>query len=207
MKTTALFVLLMLYLGVVSAQDFIELRNPSFEEDEAGKSIVPSGWINLPAEETSTPDIQPGFWEVTLKPQSGHRYVGLVVRDDNTREGIGQKLEGKLEQDARYEFTVWLTRASSYKSASPSSNHEPVSFGAPAVLEVWGHNSDTGSQELLAESGPIVPNSWGRYAMTVMPANDDYDVLYFIANYASGYLGSNGNILIDNFSDIVRIAK
>lgn len=206
MKTTLLVALLML-TGTVSAQDFIELRNPSFEEDEAGRSIVPSGWINLPAEETSTPDIQPGFWEVTLKPQSGHRYVGLVVRDDNTREGIGQKLEGKLELDSRYEFTVWLTRASSYKSRSPSRTDEPVSFDNPAVLEIWGHNSDTGSQELLAESGPVVSDSWGRYAIRMMPENDDYDVLYFIANYASGYQGSNCNILIDNFSDIVRIAK
>lgn len=202
---------LLLFLSVVPlwempGQKAIELENPSFEADRPSANKVPSGWVNLGAEDQTPPDIQPGFFQVNIPAQDGENYLGLVVREDNTWEGVGQKLHGYLQKDSTYGFSLWLTRSNSYRSRTAAST-EPVSFSAPTILKIWGYNTQTRQEELLAESLPVSHSKWLRYEFVLQPALADFDELDLMAYYAPGHEKKNGNLLIDNCSAISRIDK
>lgn len=205
-KNMLIFCLACFPLAGISGQESIELENPSFEEDEASASMVPSGWINLGAEDQSPPDIQPGFWRVNIPAQDGRTYLGLVVRENNTWEGVGQYLFEFLKKDTAYSFSLWLTRSTGYRSPTNLSN-QLVSFNAATILKIWGHNTKTNQEELLAESQPVGHSKWVRYEFILKPTLCDYDELDLMAYYAPGAEKMNGNLLIDNCSTIVMIKK
>ena len=74
----------------------IVLNNPSFE-DAAHIGVIggsgPSGWYDCPSKAgESAPDVQPGQWKVSRPPSNGATYLGLVVRDRESWEGVGQRL-------------------------------------------------------------------------------------------------------------------
>ncbi|MBC7775357.1 MAG: hypothetical protein H7246_07960 [Phycisphaerae bacterium] len=197
-------------LGEIWGQAFIALVNPSFEAGEAARSIVPPGWINLSDNDDSPPDIQPGGWGVSLRAQDGHKYLGLVVRDNNTWEGVGQRLDGLLYAGSSYKFSLWLSRSNTLMSPSmsgTSSTRENVNFNAPTILKIWGYNTKSKLEELLAESEPVGHSKWVRYEFILTPTLDDYDELDLMAYYASGHVKENGNLLIDNCSAIELIEK
>jgi hypothetical protein len=85
------FFLLLFFLTKVEAQQVIELNNPSFE-DKPSSGKTPRGWENWGFQNQSEVDIQPGQFDVMYKTYHGKTYVGMVVRDDNTYESIGQNL-------------------------------------------------------------------------------------------------------------------
>lgn len=125
----------------VAAQHTFTLQNPSFDQDKppiAGQT--PEGWLNLGASAETAPDIQPGCFETNMKARDGRAYVGMVVRDNNTWEGIGQRLEGQLQKDSAYTFSVWLAHSPMYWSTSRVTG-QPANFNAPTVLKIWGVNS------------------------------------------------------------------
>ena len=202
-----ILVLLTFFIGRLSAQGRFELENPSFEIGILGTGQVPAGWIDLGYEGMTPVDIQPGFWEVFMPPQDGDQFVGMVVRDNNTWEGIGQKLKGILEKDSTYTFSIWLAKSTVYKSRSMLSNGEILNFKAPTILKVWGYNSSTGAEELMAESLPIGSAKWTQYTFELTPQDSDYDEIELTVYYAPGHEKENGNLLIDNCSDIIRIKK
>lgn len=190
----------------ISGQDSIQLENPSFEDDSPSANKVPSGWINLGSEDQTPPDIQPGSFQVSMPPQDGNTYLGLVVREGNTWEGIGQKLMDVLEKDTSYTFSLWLARSNTYRSGTPLSR-EIVNLNAPTILKIWGYNTQTKKEELLAESQTVSHSKWIRYEFVLKPTLDDFDELDLMAYYASGAEKTNGNLLIDNCSAIVKIKK
>ncbi|MDO8368492.1 MAG: hypothetical protein Q7T20_16960 [Saprospiraceae bacterium] len=200
------------------AQKVLLLDNPSFEHDgSGGAGIVPEGWLNLGAEDQTPPDIQPGFFGVTMSAQHGHTYLGLVVRKTGTWEGVGQKLHGYLKKGSAYSFSLWLTRSNSFKSAvlgDPETvdSNNPIKFknqdfNNSTVLKIWGYNTQTRQEELLAESQPVSHSKWVRYEFELKPTLDDFDELDLMAYYAPGAEKKNGNLLIDNCSAIVKIEK
>ncbi len=201
-----LFSIVCFTFGTAWGQVTIELKNPSFEAEGRGPGVIPTGWKNLGAIDQTPPDVQPGFFGVTLPAQHGKNYLGLVVREDNTWEGVGQKLNGYLKQDATYTFELWLTRSNSYKSPTRF-NHELVSFNAPTILKIWGYNTKTQQEELLAESEPISHSEWVLYKFVLIPTLEDFDEIDLMAYYAPGHENENGNLLIDNCSAIVKIEK
>ncbi|MFN0176445.1 MAG: hypothetical protein ACKVU0_17530 [Saprospiraceae bacterium] len=207
MKTcVALFLLLSFPLGEMRGQGLIKLENPSFESDEPSPSKVPRGWINLGATDQTPPDIQPGFFGVDLPAQDGNSYLGLVVRENNTWEGIGQKLEGVLQKDSAYSFNLFLSRSNTLQSPL-NENSELKKFNNPTVLKIWGYNTKTKEEELLAESQPVSHSKWMRYEFVLKPTLADFDELDLMAYYAPGAENKNGNLLIDNCSTIEKIEK
>ncbi len=206
MKNIIFCALLSLILGAeTTAQQTILLKNPSFEA-EASAGSTPTGWINLGANNESPPDIQPGSFDVTLKPQHGETYVGMVVRDNNTWEGIGQRLSGGLMKDSAYTFSIWLARSPLYVSFSRMTG-EVVSYAAPTTLKIWGVNSKTNQEELLAESEAIDQSKWLQYNFTLNPTVADFDEIDLMAYYAKGAEKKNGNLLMDNCSSIQQVNK
>jgi hypothetical protein len=198
---------LLLLLGVdTNGQDRFDLKNPSFEKDKPGAGNGATDWIDLGAPMETPPDIQPGQFGVTMAPQHGKVYLGLVVRDNNTWEGVGQRLNGFLQKDSAYTFSVWLARSNSFLSMSKTTGQE-AKYNNPTVLKIWGVNSQTQEEELLAESIPVSHSQWTNYAFTLRPSVADFDEINLMAYYAPGFEQKNGNLLIDNCSPIVKITE
>ncbi|MCC7244570.1 MAG: hypothetical protein IT269_02730 [Saprospiraceae bacterium] len=191
-------------VGFAFSQGRITLKNASFEENESSPGVTPNGWLNVGALQTSPPDIQPGQFEVSLAAQHGDRYVGLVTRDNNTWEGVGQVLNGSIKKGSSYGFSVWLSRSNVYMSLTPSG--KMVNFNGPTILRIWGYNTRTKRDELLAESAPVGHSKWVKYNFVFKPTLDDYDEIDLMAYYAPGSELKPGNLLIDNCSDIEQTA-
>lgn len=206
MKPAIFGVLLCFTLSGLSAQNVIRLNNPGFESEPLA-GVVPEGWLNMGSSDETPPDIQPGFFGVDLKAAEGNTYLGLVVREHNTWEGVGQILDSYLLKDSTYTFSLYLNRSSKYKSSVRGRNSEPVSFTSPTILKIWGHNTITGEEELLAESTPPGHSEWVKYELTLQPKKGNYDEIDLMAYYAPGFEQTNGNLLIDGCSDIVKVKK
>ena len=79
----------------------IELRNPSFE-DTPKPSVPPNEWENCGCVKETPPDVHPTEGYLYGVPQfaiDGETYVGMVVRENDTWESIGQNLSKPLEKD------------------------------------------------------------------------------------------------------------
>jgi hypothetical protein len=202
-----LFLLLCLPLAVLNAQEPIYLKNPSFEMDRTQSGVTPSYWINLGNDLESPPDIQPGLFDVVLRAHEGERYVGLVVRDNNTVEGIGQDLTEPILRDSVYQFSVHLARSPRFASLSRTTG-EVAAYQTAVVLQVWGYNSYTQQRELLAESTPVTHTQWLPYVFEFSPASADYNRLELMAAYDAA-VGKpyNGNLMIDACSPITMVRK
>jgi hypothetical protein len=194
------------FLFAVQAQKTIPLQNPSFEWDEPQPGMPPGGWMNMGANDETPSDIQPGFFGVKMEAQDGERYVGMVVRDNNTWEGIGQKLNGWLKRDSTYTFSLYLARSNNYQSVSRATGEE-VNFKSPTILKIWGVNTRTAEEELLAESSTVSHSIWTRYTFMLQPSIADFDEINLMAYYAPGNEGKNGNLLIDDCSAIVEVKE
>lgn len=205
-KRTGLLWYMTFLLCSLQAQTTIRIQNPSFEWDEQAAGTTPGGWINMGANDESPTDIQPGFFGVNMKAADGKNYVGMVVRDNNTWEGIGQKLDGWLRKDSTYIFSMDLARSNAYLSVSRITGKD-ANFKEPTILKIWGVNTRTGEEELLAESTAVGHSLWTRYSFTLKPSKSDYDEIDLMAYYAPGKEKTNGNLLIDNCSDIKEVKE
>jgi len=174
-------------------QDAFVLQNPSFEEGPRVCCTVPPGWMDMGAEQESPPDIQPGSFNVVLKAQDGKQYLGLVVRDNNTWEGVGQKLDGFLKKDSSYRFSLYLSRSNAYQSLSRVTGKE-ANYNAPTILKIWGVNHESNQEELLAQSSAVGHSEWTLYTFILKPTVADFDEIDLMAYYGPGYEKTNGNL-------------
>ncbi|MFZ4544255.1 MAG: carbohydrate binding domain-containing protein [Saprospiraceae bacterium] len=166
--------------------DTIRLVNPSFE-GKPQDATVPIGWI--PCGENSTPDILPGIWGVYNEPSDGNSYLGLIAREDGTWEKIAQALRRPFKADVCYEFSVDLSRASSYDG-----------YNIPVKLQIWASGKPCGREQLLAETSVIRHNNWKTYHFEFTPRKD-FKYILIEARFANGiYFAYKGNLLIDNCS-------
>lgn len=182
--------LLPVFMLVVQPGEKNRFRNHSFE-DTPRASASPAGWYSdTPG---STPDILPGAWGIEFPPQEGKTCLGLVTRSDNTTEDVTQALATPLSAGTCYSFSVFLAHAEKY-----------VGFNQPARLRVWG-SAVKGSKGKLMASSPLINHSdWRNYRFEFFtPTEIRYITLE--AWYAPGVIFKyNGNILLDNCSDIQR---
>lgn len=207
MRRPAKNAILLLFLGVgallSSAQTSLHLKNPSFEWDDLGAGKVPRGWMNAGMEQESPPDIQPCCFQVWMGAIDGKQFLGLVTRDNNTWEGVSQLLDGWLMKDSAYVFTVSLACSDRYISLSKMTNEE-ANYNHPTVLKIWGYNTVTKQEELLALSTPVDHKAWQAYTFVLQPKYAAYNQIDLMAYYASAFEKTNGNLLVDNCSDLVR---
>jgi hypothetical protein len=207
MKLLFQIAFLLLFFSVQGfGQDTILLKNPSFENDQPAAGRGASEWLDMGAPTDSPPDIQPGQFSVSLPAQHGKVYLGLVTRDINTWEGMGQQLDGYMMKDSAYSFSLWLARSNLYLSTSKLLGKQ-ANYDKPVVLKIWGVNTSTKQEELLVESPVYNVNEWALYSFTLKPTVADFDEIDLIAYYAPGYEKTNGNLLIDNCSAIVKITN
>ena len=184
--------------------DLTYFVNPSFE-DLPKCCEAPTGWYNCGKAEESPPDIQPGSFQVTKTPSHGETYLGLVVRDNETWEGVAQRLSRPLEQEECYEFSVDLCRAELYLSLSRTTGEE-VNYATPAKIRVWGGTGYCDKGEMLYETPLITTTRWLTYTFRLTPKKSNYTYILIEAYFKTPTLFPyNGNILLDNASAIKKI--
>ncbi len=188
-----LFLLLPLLAGTTQPSGKIYFHNPSFE-DVPGAGKCPKGWHS--GYQGSTPDILPGAWEIMFPPQDGKSCLGLIVREDGTREDISQILTEPLLSGKCYAFTLYLAHAPKY-----------VGYNMPTRLRIFGYPGKGGKPELLATSPLIDHADWRQYKFELSPSINVTE-LVFEVDYAPGVLFKyKGNILLDNCSPLEKCVR
>jgi len=182
----------------------IQLKNSSFE-DTPRHSQTPKDWIDCGFPGESEPDVQPsGEFGVTMLPQDGDTYLGLVVRDNSTWERVSQRLSGPMEGGKCYEFSIYLAKSPQYLSQSRVTE-EKVNYVRNAKLRIYGGFSSCHRQQLLAESPLISSYNWRQFNFKFEPT-DDFTYITFEAFYQTPNLFPyNGNILLDNASALTVV--
>lgn len=182
----------------------IQLKNASFE-DTPRHSQTPRDWIDCGFPGESEPDVQPsGEFGVTMLPQDGDTYLGLVVRDNSTWERVSQRLTGPMEGGKCYEFSIYLAKSPQYLSQSRVTD-EKVNYVRNAKIRIYGGFSPCSRQQLLAESPLIGSYNWRQFNFKFEPT-DDFTYITFEAFYQTPNLFPyNGNILLDNASALTMV--
>jgi outer membrane protein OmpA-like peptidoglycan-associated protein len=179
----------------------IQLANPSFE-DMPRHSKPPRGWYDCGFERESPPDVQPNStFSVTKAAQDGETYLGMVVRDNDTWEAVSQRLSRPLQKGKCYSFSLHLARSELYLSTSRVTD-QTANYTTPAKIRIYGGFNYCDKQFLLAESSLVINTRWLEYNFKFEPI-DNYSFLILEVFYKTPTLFPyNGNVLVDNASDI-----
>lgn len=204
MKYWVLSLLVMLPVFVSAQTAPVFLNNASFE-DTPGAGKPPWGWFFCGPQLTSPPDVHPsGMYGVEEQARHGRTYVGMVVRDVNTWELIGQRLEVPLRAGRCYRFSIWMALPQQYLSLSRQTG-QPVDYSQPAILRIWGGRINCENAELLAASDPVYHHDWKKYTFILQP-EQDYSVIsleaYYMPSQMEPYCGS---LLLDHASPLLPI--
>lgn len=193
-------------------EGIIHLINPSFEgipQEGSLNGHMPDGWHDCGFPGESNPDVHPkenSMFGVTTKAADGDTYLGMVVRDNDTYERVGQKLSAPLQAGTRYKFSIQLARSQKYESASKKTR-QLVNFTTPCVLRIWGGNAPCERLEKLAESDAVSNTHWVSTDFVLQPsANYTYLILEAFYKIPISF-PYNGNLLLDNASDIVPMSE
>jgi outer membrane protein OmpA-like peptidoglycan-associated protein len=206
-KFYIVFTLLFLSNAFVFAQKpvAIKLDNPSFEDyPQAGH--VPQGWFDCGFASETPPDIQPGYFQANRKPQHGITYVGMVVRDNNTWEAMAQRLKTPLTKGVTYTFSIYASRSELYVSQSKTSSKE-LNYTTPVVLRIWGGSGFCTKDEMLGETEPVAAGSWTKMNFKFTPKSNHTHFMIESFYKTPTVFPYNGNIMIDNASDIAPEEK
>lgn len=184
------------------AQSSITLSNASFE-DTPGHSRAPHDWASCGFRGESPPDVQPVMtFSVTLPAYDGKTYLGMVVRDNNTWEGVSQALSAPLEVGLCYRLDLAVARSELYLSQSRVTLMS-MNYNQPTLLRVWGGEKFCDPLELLGVIGPVSKPDWEEYSLLLQPQKR-CSYLFFEAVFV-GAKAYCGNLLLDALSDIVPI--
>ena len=187
----------------------IEMNNPSFE-DQPRTGKAPRGWYDCGWSTETPPDVNPipnpdlNAFKVKRAAKEGGTYLGMVVRDNDTWERVGQRLSTPLEGGKCYEFSIYLSRSELYESMSRVTEL-PANYTTPAKLRIWGGNGYCDRREMLAESGLVINTRWLKFDFRFEP-KQDMNYIMFEAYYKTPTLFPyNGNVLLDGASSIVQV--
>ena len=207
MHSTSVFTLLLCLFGISGSlsgqQQIIYLDNPSFE-DTPQHSTPPSAWDDQGFAGQSPTDIHPnGDFGVYQEPIHGNSYLGMVVRENETYEGIGQELRVTMKGGQCYQMEIAVAKSKYYLSPTAKKPDEFTNYSTSCVLRVLGSSADSEEIEVLARIGPVMDYNWEYYLIDLMPTRD-CDYLYLEAFYEEPVMFPyNGNILVDDLSPIV----
>ena len=185
----------------------IILQNPSFE-DFPRLSYTPSQWYDCDRFGQSPVDIHPvpaSQFQVDKTAYHGDTYLGMVVRDNDTWEEIGQRLSRPLIGNNCYEFSIHLSRSATYVSLSSSDSSKKVNYATPIKLRIWGGNGYCKKAELLAESSLVINTRWLEFNFRFEPKSNHSYITFEAFYQTPSPFPYNGNILLDNAQPIVPV--
>lgn len=184
----------------------IQLLNPSFE-DIPRNSQVPLGWENCGFAGETPPDIHPdpmNQFQVGMQPYHGSTYLGMVVRDNDTWESVGQELTEPFVGGQCYDFRIKLARSRVYLSQSRVSNR-PANYVTPTKLRVYASYDHCERLELIGETDVVSNYNWKEYAIKLTPSKEYTHVIFEVFYKTPTLIPYNGNLILDNASPFVPI--
>ncbi|MEM9931279.1 MAG: OmpA family protein [Bacteroidota bacterium] len=188
-----------LHLNAQLQDGLIFLRNPSFE-DMPRNSSPPRGWTNCGAPGETPPDVHPDpefLFKVGMAAQHENTFLGMVTRDTETFESVGQQLTTPFKAGQCYRFDIQLARSRVYLSMSRVTR-QPTNYVKPIKLRIFGGYSTCDRAQLLGESGLIRNFSWQGYRIKLSP-EEAFTHIVLEAYYEQPTLVPyNGNVLLDN---------
>ena len=190
---TFLVMLFLLFMSIgmaLNAQPtpYPQFPNPSLE-DVTGVGVTPWGYSKCTVGGPSSPDVQPGIWNVFLQPSDGFSYVGFICRANNTWESFTTQLNAPLMGGTQYAFLVDLASSDKYFGYNDSA----------ATLKIWGGTSNCDKEYLLWESVPVDNvNYWRTDTASFVTREKNITHLTFEPGYTTA-MPYKGNVLIDNF--------
>ncbi len=187
----------------IVAQQVIKLENPSFE-DAPHESRVPKGWNDCGFPEETAPDVQPNFFQVAQPAQHGKTYLGLVARDNDTWESVTQQLHSPMLKGQLYKFSLNLCRSTLYVSKSKKTGRD-ANYATPIIVRIWGGDAPCAKTEKLAETEPVETENWQLYQFQFQPKTTHHYITIEAFHKVPTIIPYNGNVLIDNASDIIPI--
>lgn len=203
----SIFILCSTQLLAQNPDQQIFISNGSFEGTPSCCK-PPESWRNCGNVQESPTDIQPAvdgeqpLFGVTKKAMNGNTYLGMVVRDNETNERIGQRLVTPMLANQCYTFSIYLCKSSSYLSARNNYSQDLIEYTTPVILRIWGGEAYCNQKELLAETKPIDNTEWQKFEMELSPKNT-LPYIEIEAYYKTPVLFPyNGNVLVDNMSHI-----
>lgn len=204
MRKWSMSILGMCVMYSLAAQStVIQWSNPSFE-DVPGPGRPPLGWYFCGPPEETPPDVQPvELLGVTKKAVHGKTYAGLVVRDNETQETLGQNLDQPILEGNCYLLRFYACMSEIFSSVSRLTR-EPSEFSHAVKLQIWGGQQHCDRKFLLAETEPVTENFWQIFHVFFNPPAD-CDQLFLTAAFNDAADPYNGHILIDNLSPIVSV--
>jgi len=207
------FLLFCTLFSGLSAQDMAQeegiifLRNPSFE-DMPRNSSPPLGWTNCGFPGETPPDVHPDpkfEFNVSKEAFHGKTYLGMVTRENETYESVGQQLTEPLVSGHCYRFRLHLARSSVYLSRSRVTG-APSNYVKPIRLRVFGGYSICDRGKLIGTTGLVKNYDWKQYSIKLRP-DADYTHIILEAYYPPQTLfPENGNLILDNTQPLVPIA-
>ena len=124
----------------------------------------------------------------------------MVVRDNETYEGIAQRLNGTLKPGSVINLPSTWQKSANYESRSRVNDKE-TNYVTPAVFRIWGGKWHAVKKELLGESAPVNHSDWRTYQFKVKP-KAEYKYILIEAYYKSpAFVPYCGHILVDNLTD------
>ncbi len=191
----------MSYTIPINAQKIIKLNNPSFEDVPAAGN-TPIGWQDCGMPGETPPDTQPNAtFQVTKPAKHDSTYIGMVTRDTDTWEAVGQHLEMPLQGGRCYDFSLYLARSESYLSRRRT-DATPIQFTQPIKLRIWGGNNYCDKKELLDETEIIEHTNWKAYEFKLGPVREISHIMLEAFYNTPTLMAYNGNLLIDDCSAI-----
>jgi gliding motility-associated-like protein len=196
MSITKFFPLLFVLISYNAFNQIIP--NPSLEGPPMD-GFPPNGWF--PCNLYSTPDTQPGTWNVSSNASHGNTFVSLVTRGNtgtvssNYTEAIGVQLRGALKMNQNYHLRIDLALSPTFTSSYDDG--KLIDFNNPVLLKIWGGTSSCYKDELLFTTAPIENTVWNTYEIDLSPKIRSYAYLILEAAFVSD-VSYFGNVLIDN---------
>lgn len=188
-----------LNLSAQFVDGLIFFNNPSFE-DMPRNSSPPRGWTNCGPPGETPPDVHPDpefAFQVGMAAQHEQTFLGMVTRDTETFESVGQQLSQSMRAGQCYRFDIQLARSRVYLSMSRATG-QPTNYVTPIKLRVFGGYSVCDRAQLLGESELVSNFNWRGYSIKLSP-EDDFTHIVLEAYYQQPALVPyNGNILLDN---------
>ncbi|MEL7219704.1 MAG: OmpA family protein [Bacteroidota bacterium] len=194
----------LLCTATVSAQEqegAIILDNPSFE-DMPRHSRAPRFWTNCGFVNESPPDIQPDYtFQVNKAAFEGNTYLGMVTRDNDTWEAVGQLLSQPLRDGSCYEFSIKLARSLSYYSVSRETQLA-ANYVQPVKLRIWAGFGMCDKREMLGESTLVENTDWQEFHFNLAPSGNYTHLVMEVFYKTPSLFPYNGNLLLDDASPL-----
>ena len=193
--------------------------NPGLEGTAGDCFVTPTPWENcMPYTnfitdeiEFTTPDTQPGCYNITLAPSEGNSYIGFghipdynlvnpYVGATEWQEGFSQELSSPMESNGcPYVFTIDLANG---LTADPwNGSNIATTIGE---VKVFGGFDFCSEQELLWSSGPITNENWETYTVEFTPTDNYSHILFQCVKTEKNAICAY--VLADNITPIINSA-